>query len=139
MKYNFKYICTKISILVLLSSISFAQEKTIPIFVGNVGVIIPAKVVKVAYLWTDNHTYEDGESILVHYTQIFEDPDSWIGIFYTGDTKNSYNIIQDLPTNGDSDGQMLFYGLPVGNYDLVFYGLTLEPQHILDTTRIRVQ
>jgi len=137
---NLKYRKPIITICLLLTiffiSTLFGNNKNIvPIYTNQIVIFIPGDNT----LRSSKKRYLEDEFIVVDYTLKEPDKESWIGIFKTGDTKNSYNIIEDIGTEGIQKGRLIFFGLESGEYDIVLYGKTLEPKYQLAITHIIVE
>jgi len=121
--------------VLFLNNLYGTDKNLAPIYANGILIVIPGD----NSLSTNKYTYFEDEIIVVDYALREHDVESWIGIFRKGDAKNSYNIIEDLGTDGVQKGRLVFYGLDSGKYDIVLYGKTLEPKYPLVTRHIVVE
>jgi len=125
-----------LGLILFIPNASFSKQELVPLAVDGITIITPVHPSN--SIWTDENVYSIYEDFIVNYTQTLKNNENWIGIFHKGDTKNSYNIVQDLATYENHKGELLFYGLDSGEYDIVLYGYELEPHYPLDTISINV-
>ena len=125
-----------IVLAILFTSNLFCSDKNIvPIYANGIIIFISGD----NNFATNKYKYREDEIIIVDYVLREADEESWIGIFKKGDAKNSYNVIEDIGTDGIQKGRLIFYGLDSGHYDVVLYGKTLEPKYPLVTRHIVVE
>lgn len=76
---------------------------------------------------TNKGLYAVNENIQVSFNDLRGADDDWIGIYQQGNNNDVGNIIQWNLTGGNANGNMMFNGLPEGNYHVrVFYGVDLQ-------------